>query len=52
MPNEMNLTTEQLARLLCLMRDTEIKKDLIKINLIKNNEDIWSVLVQEFIRRT
>jgi len=48
----MNLTTEQLGRLLCLMRDTEIKKDLIKTNLIENNEDIWSVLVQEFIRRT
>jgi len=48
----MNLTTEQLGRLLCLMRDTKIKKDLIKTNLIENNEDIWSVLVQEFIRRT
>ena len=48
----MNLTTEQLGRLLCLMRDTEIKKNLIKINLIKDNEDIWNVLIQEFIKRT
>ena len=43
----MNLTTEQLGRLLCLMRDTEIKKDLIKTNLIENNEDIFEYVVPD-----
>ena len=48
----MNFTTEQIGRLLCLMRDTSVKKDFIQINLIEGNEDIWQILSQEFIKRT
>tara|TARA_Y100000361_G_scaffold20109_1_gene15673 strand:- start:196 stop:342 length:147 start_codon:yes stop_codon:yes gene_type:complete len=48
----MDFTTEQIGRLLCLMRDTSVKKGFIKTNLIEGNEDIWQVLSQEFIRRT
>ena len=48
----MNFTTDQIARLLCLMRDTSIKKGFVKTNLIEGNEDIWQMLSQEFIKRT
>ena len=48
----MNFTTEQIGRLLCLMRDTSVEKDFIQINLIEGNEDIWQILSQEFIKRT
>jgi len=48
----MNFTTEQIGRLLCLMRDTSIKKNLIPTNLIEGNEDIWKILSQEYIKRT
>ena len=48
----MNFTTNQIGRLLCLMRDTSIKKGFIKTNLIEDNEDIWKILTQEFIKRT
>ena len=46
------LTTNQIGRLLILLRDTEITlNDLVKTNLIKDNEDIWNSLVSEFIDR-
>ena len=48
----MNFTTEQIGRLLCLMRDTSIKKNLIPTNLIEGNEDIWKILTKEYIKRT
>lgn len=46
------LTTNQIGRLLILLRDTEITlNDLVTTNLIKDNEDIWNSLVSEFIDR-
>ena len=48
----MNLATEQIGRLIKLMRDTSFKKDLIETNLIDGNEDIFQALSSEFIKRT
>ena len=48
----MNFTTNQIGRLLCLMRDTSIKKGFIETNLIEDNEDIWQILCKEFVKRT
>ena len=45
------LTTEQLGRLIKLLRDTEIPDGSVTTNLIDGNEDIWKALNSEFIRR-
>ena len=47
-----NLSTEQLGRLLLLMRDTKITKNFVETNLIEGNEDIWSIISNEWQKRT
>ena len=47
-----NLSTEQLGRLLLLMRDTKITKNFVETNLIEDNEDIWSIISNEWQKRT
>ena len=46
-----NLSTEQLGRLLLLMRDTKITKNFVETNLIEGNEDIWSIISNEWQKR-
>ena len=59
----MNLTTDQLGRLITLLRDTKIPDesfewnrnkldDVLTTNLIDGNEDIFNTLTSEFIKRT
>ena len=45
------LSTEQLGRLLILMRDTKITKNFVETNLIEGNEDIWSIISNEWQKR-
>ena len=45
------LSTEQLGRLLLLMRDTKITKNFVETNLIEDNEDIWSIISNEWQKR-
>ena len=45
------LSTEQLGRLLLLMRDTKITKNFVETNLIECNEDIWSIISTEWQKR-
>ena len=46
-----NLSTEQLGRLLILMRDTKITKNFVETNLIEGNEDIWSIISNEWRKK-
>ena len=45
------LTTEQLGRLLVLMRDTKITRNFVESSLIEGNEDIWSIISTEWRKR-
>ena len=47
-----DFSTEQLGRLLLLMRDTKITKNFVETNLIEGNEDIWSIISNEWQKRT
>ena len=47
-----DFSTEQLGRLLLLMRDTKITKNFVETNLIEDNEDIWSIISNEWQKRT
>ena len=46
-----NLSTSQLGRLLLLMRDTKITKNFVETNLIEGNEDIWSIISNEWRKK-
>ena len=45
------LSTEQLGRVFLLMRDTKITKNFVETNLIEGNEDIWSIISNEWQKR-
>ena len=49
----MILTTEEIGRLIVMMRDsTVLNAEKVPADLIENNQDLWNKLTTEFIRRT